>query len=270
MPYKKTFILLIIFLLFSPSFLKAQNRDTLVVQKVLKHGLIDSKNYVLSPLKWNAKDWIIFGGVSAATGALIAWGDQPIYDFANTIHSKTLDKISPFVEPMGNNYLFASIAGFFVHGILAKNSQSVETSLIASESLILTTLLVQVVKNSACRNRPNNLGSTNPHQWNGPFFKGNSFFSGHTSVAFSVASVFAYRYRDTKWVPYVSYGLASFAGVQRIYGNRHWASDVLFGAAIGTATGIFLCKSWEKTPIRFYPSFSPEYSQVTLVLPISK
>jgi len=123
---------------------------------------------------------------------------------------------------------------------------------------------------TAGRARPNNFGTTNPHQWDGPFFNGNSFFSGHTSSVFSVASVIAYRYRDTKWVPYVSYSLATLAGFQRIYNNRHWASDVLLGAAVGTATGIFLCKSWEKNSIRFYPSFSPEYSQLTVVFPIAK
>jgi membrane-associated phospholipid phosphatase len=267
---KKIFTILLIVFLCLPSFSKAESRDTLVVNKALKHGLNDTKNWAISPVKWNSKDWIVFGGVSVATGALITWGDQPVYDFANTLHNKSLDKISPFVEPMGHVYLYASITGFFLHGILTKNNHSVETSLIATESLLLATLLVQTVKNTACRVRPNDFGTSNPHQWNGPFFKGNSFFSGHTTAAFSVCSVIAYRYRETKWIPFVSYGLATLAGFQRIYNNRHWASDVFLGAAVGTATGIFLCKSWEKTPIRFYPSFSPEYSQLTVIIPISK
>jgi membrane-associated phospholipid phosphatase len=34
------------------------------------------------------------------------------------------------------------------------------------------------------------------------------------------------------------YGAATHTGVSRIYNNRHWASDVVAGAAIGTFTGI--------------------------------
>ncbi len=248
--------------------LKAEQNDTCVVKKVIIHGLDDAKKWAVSPLKWNSSQWLTFGGVSAATGALILWGDQWVYDKANTIHSPTLDKVSPGLEPIGHAYLAVSVSGFLLHGIIAKNNYSIETALIASESILLNTILVQAVKNTLGRNRPNDSGSTNPHVWNGPFFKGNSFFSGHTSTAFSVASVYAYRYRDTGWVPVLSYGLTTLVGLQRIYENRHWASDVLFGAAAGTATGIFLCYQWEKQGIRFYPSFQPQGAGLTLVIPI--
>jgi membrane-associated phospholipid phosphatase len=267
---KKLILIILVGLFIQITFVKAERQDTSVVVEVLKHGLNDTKNWAISPVKWNSKDWILFGGVTAATGALIAWGDQPVYDFANTLHTKNRDLLSKYIQPMGNNYLFVTMSAFFLTGIITKNNYTLETSLITVESFALTGLLCQVVKTTAGRARPDNFGTTNSHQWDGPFFKGQSFFSGHSSSAFSVASVIAYRYRDTKWVPIVSYGLATLCGLQRIYDNRHWASDVFFGAAVGTATGIFLCKSWEKNSIRFYPSFSPEYSQLTLVIPISK
>jgi membrane-associated phospholipid phosphatase len=248
--------------------LKAEERDSLLVRKVIVHGLHDTKNWVISPTKWNGKDWLIFGGVSAATGALIAWGDQPVFNVANTIHNPFADKLAVGIEPMGHAYLAISISGFFIHGLISKNNYSIETSLIAGESLLLNTVLVQVVKNTLGRSRPNNDGTTNPLQWNGPFFKGNSFFSGHTSTAFSVASVYAYRYRETTWVPILSYSLAALCGLQRIYNNRHWASDVLFGAAAGTATGIFLCKQWENNTIRFYPTALPGGAGLSMTVPI--
>jgi membrane-associated phospholipid phosphatase len=263
-------VMLLIGFLFLSTFSKAERQDTSVVVKVIKHGFTDTKNWAISPLKWDTKNWLVFGGVSAATGALIAWGDRPVYDFANTTHTSGRDEFFKYVEPMGHIYPFVTVSAFFLTGIISKNNYALETSIIAVESYALTGLACQVVKTTAGRNRPNNDGTTDPHQWDGPFFKGQSFFSGHTSSAFSVASVIAYRYRDTKWVPFVSYGLATLGGLQRIYGNRHWASDVFFGAAVGTATGIFLCKNWEKNSIRFYPSFSSEFSQLTLVIPISK
>ena len=263
------FILLFVFL-FQLTRSNAQEKDSALVVRTLKHGLTDTKNWVLSPLKWNTRDWLIFGGLSATAGALIAWGDQPVYNFANTLHTNFLDKAATGIQPMGNLYPSLAIAGFFVEGVLSKDNYSVETSLIASESILLSTLAVQVVKTVAGRSRPNNFGTTNPHEWSGPFFKGTSFFSGHTVAAFSVASVIAYRYRDTKWVPVLSYGLATLGGLQRIYSNRHWTSDVLVGAAIGTATGIFLCKSWEKSTIHFFPSISANNVQMSVVIPLSK
>lgn len=264
----KQVTIFLLFLLMASTILKAEERDSLIVKKVIQHGLHDSKEWVLSPLKWDGRDWAILGGASAVTGALIAWGDQPIYNFANTLHTSFLDKLSPVIAPFGNTYLLVSISGFFLEGLIAKNNYSIETSLIASESLILNSLLVQSVKNIAGRSRPNDFGTTNPHEWNGPFFKGDSFFSGHSSTAFSVASVYAYRYRETVWVPILSYGLASLCGLQRIYENRHWASDVLFGAVAGTATGIFLCKQWEKKTIRFYPTALPGGAGISLLVPI--
>ena len=33
------------------------------------------------------------------------------------------------------------------------------------------------------------------------------------------------------------YGGAALVGVSRMYNNRHWASDVIIGAAIGTFAG---------------------------------
>jgi membrane-associated phospholipid phosphatase len=140
--------------------------------------------------------------------------------------------------------------------------------LIAVESYALNGALVQIVKSTTGRARPNSSGTTTPLQWDGPFFYGKSFYSGHTSSAFSVASVIAYRYRDTPWVPWVSYGLATLGAMQRVYNNRHWASDVLFGSMVGTATGVFLCKTWEKRPLMVFPYLSAEVNGVSMIIPI--
>ncbi|MBP7508277.1 MAG: phosphatase PAP2 family protein [Prolixibacteraceae bacterium] len=247
------------------------NKDsTAVVCTVIKHGLKDTRDLVLSPIKWKCNEWITAGGVTLATGALIAWGDQTVYDFSNTLHNNTTDFLGKIIQPMGNYYPISAIAGFFTYGLLAKDNYSLETSLIAAESIFLSTCMVQSVKYLAGRVRPNDFGTSNPHQWQGPFTGDYSFYSGHTTAVFSVASVFAYRYRDVSWVPFLCYGLAALGGMERIFDNRHWASDVLLGAAIGTANGIFLCKCWEKSPIKFFPVVSTDRAQLSVIIPINK
>jgi membrane-associated phospholipid phosphatase len=42
------------------------------------------------------------------------------------------------------------------------------------------------------------------------------------------------------------YGGATVAGVSRMYNNKHWASDVITGAAIGTMAGVMVVR-WNHT-----------------------
>ena len=70
-----------------------------------------------------------------------------------------------------------------------------------------------------------------------------SFPSGHTVMAFAAAA--AVTQTTDKWWPnttwYIGpalYGGATLAGLSRMYNNKHWASDVVVGAAIGTFAGL--------------------------------
>ena len=61
-----------------------------------------------------------------------------------------------------------------------------------------------------------------------------SFPSGHTANAFAGATMLAIEYGENhRWVPYISYAFASGIGVMRMANNKHYISDVLFGAGLG-------------------------------------
>jgi membrane-associated phospholipid phosphatase len=62
--------------------------------------------------------------------------------------------------------------------------------------------------------------------------------SGHTSVAFALATsyILATRHRENNWPAYLAGAAAVTIGVLRITGGRHFPSDVLIGAAVGTLT----------------------------------
>ncbi len=60
-----------------------------------------------------------------------------------------------------------------------------------------------------------------------------AFPSGHTAVAFSLATMVAEETHG--FLPAaLAYGAAGVVGWSRIYGDNHWASDVVAGAVTGT------------------------------------
>jgi membrane-associated phospholipid phosphatase len=62
----------------------------------------------------------------------------------------------------------------------------------------------------------------------------NSFPSGHTAQAFAAATFLSEEYKGRlPWMPYAAYGIAGSVGVLRMANNRHYISDVLFGAGLG-------------------------------------
>jgi membrane-associated phospholipid phosphatase len=88
-----------------------------------------------------------------------------------------------------------------------------------------------------------------------------SFPSGHTVSAFSVASVYAYSY-DSLAVKATAYGLASLVALQRVYADKHWASDVFFGAALGTAVGKMVAAKagGGEKKVTLLPVYQPGYA----------
>jgi membrane-associated phospholipid phosphatase len=94
---------------------------------------------------------------------------------------------------------------------------------------------IEVLKLATARVRPGGADA-------GSFFHygsqdSNSFPSGHAMGAFSIASVFAETYRDKRWVPWFSYGMATLIGASRLALGRHFPGDVVVGAVLGTSIG---------------------------------
>jgi hypothetical protein len=87
---------------------------------------------------------------------------------------------------------------------------------------IVTGALTTGLKYATHRERPDN---SNNH----------SFPSGHASLTFATATVIE---RHVGWkLSAVGYTVASYVAASRLHDNRHWLSDVVFGAAVGTVGG---------------------------------
>jgi membrane-associated phospholipid phosphatase len=134
----------------------------------------------------------------------------------------------------------------FAAGALAGNEGMRDAGLKGAEAVILAELLTRGVKGLAGRARPN-VSLDRPHDFElGRGFGDNryqSFVSGHASDSFAAATVFtseaARAWPGWEWVvgP-VLYGGATLSGLSRMYDNKHWATDVIAGAALGTFVGL--------------------------------
>jgi membrane-associated phospholipid phosphatase len=72
-----------------------------------------------------------------------------------------------------------------------------------------------------------------------------SFPSGHAVTAFALATAIAEQ-ADRPWVTGLSYGSAALVGWSRIHEDRHWASDVVGGALLGTVAARLTVRSLEQ------------------------
>ena len=111
-----------------------------------------------------------------------------------------------------------------------------------AESVLLTFGTCEFFKNSTARYRPYCYFGDVPSGKETDYFK--SFPSRHTAFAFMSAgfftSTFFTEYPDSPWkIPLsaASYSLAAGVGLSRIFSGNHFISDVLAGAALGSAFG---------------------------------
>jgi len=161
---------------------------------------------------------------------------------------------------MGSGLVSIPLMGaFFVYGMIKDSPKEIRVSLNAAKAFVLTVAFTYSIKYLTQRHRPGQDNPANPNLWEGPFssFKYDAFPSGHTSTAFAVATVFASEYKDKIWVPVLAYTLASGTALSRIYDDKHWASDVFFGAALGYGIGkLVYWTSIQKHDISLIPIFN--------------
>jgi hypothetical protein len=103
----------------------------------------------------------------------------------------------------------------------------------AGEAAVVAAAVSEVVKLGVGRVRP--LDGADPDRFR-PLSGNGSFPSGHTTVAFAVASALAHETHH-RWLDVALYGLASATALSRLNDNSHWMSDVMAGGIVGYLVG---------------------------------
>src|SRR2546425_3899026 len=234
-------------------------------RRFFKNILRDQRAIWTSPLHLKGDDakWLAPLGLSAA--ALIATDRRT----AGALHNDRLRlNISRDVAYLGSAGGASSIAGaFYLIGRATHNARARETGLLGGEALIDGGIVAFVIKHATQRRRPR-------AQEPGDFFEGGlSFPSGHTTAAWSLATVVANEYRHNRLVQVSAYGLAAAASMARFTGRNHFLSDVLVGSAIGYGIGQYVYRTHHdpalestsqatpRAPSKLLPLIIPRYER---------
>lgn len=201
--------------------------------KFFKNIIEDQKLIWTSPFRLKADDAKLLTPLGLGTGVLIAT-DRTTSSWVSTRGS--LPAVGRHVSWGGSGYATAGVAGaFYIAGRATGNYRARETGVLAAEALIDSGVVTSVLKYSFRRERPNaGLGK-------GRFFVGGqSFPSGHSTAAWSVATVIAKEYDTKPLVKYAAYTGAALVAMSRHSGRNHFLSDVLVGSSIGYLAGKFV------------------------------
>ena len=195
------------------------------------------------------RDAVLAGSVAVVTMLARPFDDHfaaRLQD-SSTQANRKLQNLATFVRQTAAPGSYVIGGTMYVAGRLSKNERLADLGWHGTEALIVGEVVAVVLKGTVGRQRPH-VQPRDPNSFK--LFRGfggddayRSFPSGHATAAFAAAAAVSSEtsrwWPDSRWIigP-VLYGGAALAGVSRMYNNRHWASDVLIGAGIGTFAGL--------------------------------
>jgi membrane-associated phospholipid phosphatase len=206
--------------------------------------LSDNKQIWTFPAKLNHRRvWLPTLAIVGLTAGLVAADphDEPYFrrttSFGgfNHVFNGNATAIGTIVAPVS----------IYAAGLIRKDSKMQRTALLAGEAVVDSEIVTYVMKSATRRLRPSSIPpdgnfSDTFFDHGGSVISGRGGFpSGHTIVAFSVATVIARRYPNRRWVRYAAYAGAALVGFSRVTTSSHFVSDVFLGGALGYSIGRF-------------------------------
>lgn len=202
--------------------------STVDIKSLPKNLFVDQKDFWTAPLHFTGKQWE-WVAPSLVIGGLLIKADNNIEKHVPS--STNTVSLASTTSNVGVAALAASGAGLFLLGHIQSDDQKRETGILAGEAAIGALVDTEIFKYAAGRERPFTGSGT------GRFFVGgDSFPSEHSSVSWAIASVIAHEYPGPL-TQILAYGTAGGVSAARWAGQKHFASDVLIGAALGWYVG---------------------------------
>ncbi len=187
----------------------------------------DVYDLLKSPMFWDQKDWILAGSVVGTTIFLFTQ-DEKIKRFTQQEREEEFDRFLSIGNTFGDGYFvipFISLSLF--SGYAFRSEKLIDFGWRSLRSFLITGSVVVVMKFVTNRERPN--GSDR-----------RAFPSGHSAVAFALATSISEEFGDNKAIPIFVYSMATLTALARVEYNVHWFSDVFLGAVLGIYISKFI------------------------------
>jgi len=206
--------------------------------------------------KLSNKQWQGISLLGTSAAHLVLFFDKPIDQWNKRMPSSVGYRIWKRAGTAGRYYdqltpdgaSVIAVASLVSLSLLSERQDHFETALIIVEAQLLNNLISGMAKHVAGRVRPDVTDQAREFE---PFtfvkikrliditrgiYPNNAMVSGHTSGIFTMAAVLSHRY-ESLWVQVPVYTLATSVALNRVQKSKHWASDVLLGAALGWVVG---------------------------------
>ena len=227
----------------------------------------------------DALDWVITAMVGSASIAMQVADplDEPRWNSEFSIDEGARDWFK--AGPTGRQHANLT-SHFLVGGAIAASSgvalfgrddpaDGMTLFMVHLQAMASTSFLTQVSKRSFGRTRPlyaDGRRETRPDAHA-------SFWSGHAALSFSAASSgCTLQVREALFDPWATpwlcgglFGMAAGAGALRIVADKHYLSDVIVGAVMGTTVGYAITglRAWDG-PVQVAPAMLPSGSGLML------
>ena len=146
---------------------------------------------------------------------------------------------------LGNGrYVAPSLLAGLLTGVAISDSAVEQVNTRAFESVAVGAGVALILKSAIGRRRPDVAPNT-AFSFRPFAFKGNSLPSGHTTIAFAVATSLASETKD-HWSDVLFYAGGTLTAFARINDDKHWLSDTVLGAALGIVSAR-LIQRWNRT-----------------------
>lgn len=182
-----------------------------------------------------------FGVAAAAAFPLDEWINREAQTSA--LHGRDTRYLTLDLGAVAFPGVYYAAYGLYGLGLLTSRERVLDAGWHTLASVIIATHTGELVKAAFGRARPSASTDAERFAWAKPLRHSErySFPSGHATAAFAAASALSEELsrtapRAARIIDPMVYTLAGVVGVSRVYGEAHWASDVVAGAALGTFT----------------------------------
>lgn len=210
---------------------------------VLRRMFDTAVDVVASPVDWTPRQrWEAIATAGAVVALVGSGADESLSGSISRQSGTTVDRISRFGLRFGEVPLNLGVLSTFgLYGWLAEDADARLTFESGMLSAAVTTVIDEAVKVTFGRARPNTgLGARHFR----PFSGSASFYSGHTSFAFSLAGTIDYFYPGLPGA--TAYALAATTAYSRVHTLAHFPSDVLAAAVVGASVARAVAKRWDR------------------------